>query len=166
MIVESDRRFAQFDGICRYVYLVAMRNRSVPADTVLPHVTYRNLDEAIGWLSKTFGFQEHYRYGEPVAGAMMHIGEAWVMAASARPGSASPAEAGCRTQMLTIFVEDVDGHFARTKASGATIFEELHETVYGERQYGAVDLEDHRWLFSRHARDVSPEEWGATVAKA
>jgi hypothetical protein len=50
-------------------------------------------------------------------------------------------------QSLTVFVED------------------LHETVYGERQYGAEDLDGHHWLFSRHARDVSPEEWGATVSE-
>jgi uncharacterized glyoxalase superfamily protein PhnB len=42
--------------------------------------------------------------------------------------------------------------------------EELNETFYGERQYGAEDLEGHHWLFSRHARDVSPDEWGATIA--
>ena len=65
--------------------------------------------------------------------------------------------------MLTIFVGDVDGHFARAKAAGAKIVEELHETEYGERQYGVEDLEGHRWLFARHARDVGPEEWGAKV---
>jgi hypothetical protein len=41
--------------------------------------------------------------------------------------------------------------------------EELHETEYGERQYGVEDIEGHRWLFAKHARDVSPEEWGAKV---
>jgi hypothetical protein len=41
--------------------------------------------------------------------------------------------------------------------------EDLHETMYGERQYGARDLDGHHWLFSTHARDVSPVEWGATV---
>jgi hypothetical protein len=41
--------------------------------------------------------------------------------------------------------------------------EDLHETMYGERQYGARDLDGHHWLFSTHARDVSPIEWGATV---
>jgi uncharacterized glyoxalase superfamily protein PhnB len=38
--------------------------------------------------------------------------------------------------------------------------------VYGELQYGAEDLDGHRWLFSRHARDVNPADWGATVAHA
>ena len=25
------------------------------------------------------------------------------------------------------------------------------------------DLDGHHWLFSAHARDVSPDEWGATI---
>ena len=63
-----------------------------------------------------------------------------------------------------MFVEDVERHFERARTVGAIIVEELHETVYGELQYGVTDLEGHHWLFSRHAKDVSPEEWGAKVA--
>ena len=147
------------------VYCVGMRNRSVPVDTVLPHITYRNLGAAIEWLGKTFGFREHFRYGEPVAGAQMHLGNAWIMAASARPGRTSPAEAGCATQMVSVFVGDVDAHYAHTKAAGAKVVEELHITEYGEQQYGVEDLEGHVWIFARHARDVNPEEWGAKVAE-
>ena len=62
-----------------------------------------------------------------------------------------------------MFVADVGAHYTRAKAAGATIVEELHETIYGERQYGACDLDGHHWLFSSHARDVSPAEWGATI---
>ena len=142
-----------------------IRNRSVPADTVLPHIVYQNVAEAVAWLAATFGFREHYRYGEPVSGAQMVLGKACIMVRSARPGSASPEQAGCMTQSLTVFVEDVDAHYQRTKSAGARIVEELHETIYGERQYGVEDLEGHHWLFSRHARDVSPEEWGATMAR-
>jgi uncharacterized glyoxalase superfamily protein PhnB len=142
-----------------------MKNRSVPADTVLPHVTYQNLGDAIGWLSKKFGFVEHYRYGEPVSGAQVRLGGATIMLRQARAGCASPAQLGYGTQSLTLFVDHVDGHFARTKAAGARIVEDLHETEYGERQYGVVDLDGHHWLFSRHARDVSPDEWGAKIAR-
>ncbi len=141
-----------------------MKNRSVPADTVLPHVTYLNLAAAIEWLTKAFGFVEDYRYGEP-SGAQVHLGNAYIMLRQARAGCASPAQLGYGTQSLTVFVDDVDGHYARTKAAGAMIVEELHETEYGERQYGVVDLDGHHWLFSRHARDVSPEEWGAKIAR-
>jgi uncharacterized glyoxalase superfamily protein PhnB len=144
-----------------------LKNRSVPADVILPHITYRNVADAMVWLAKAFGFTEHYRYGAPdgrVEGAQMHLGDAWIMLNSARPGRASPAQAGHGTQSLTVFVEDVDAHFERAKSAGAKIVEDLHETPYGERQYGVEDLEGHHWLFSRHARDVSPEEWGATIA--
>ena len=88
----------------------------------------------------------------------MHFGDAGIMLNSARPGRASPAQAGLLTQSLTVFVDDVDAHFERARSAGAKIVEELRETEYGERQYGVEDLEGHHWLFSRHARDVSPEE--------
>ena len=32
------------------------KNRSVPVDTVLPHVIYQNLGEAMAWLTRAFGF--------------------------------------------------------------------------------------------------------------
>ncbi len=141
-----------------------IENRSLPTDTVLPHVVYKDVAEAIEWLSKAFGFREHYRYGEPLSGAQVHLGNAWMMVERAREGRATPGELGCGTQSLTVFVEDVEGHFQRAKVAGAKILEEPHETVYGEFQYAAMDLDGHHWLFSRHAKDLSPEEWGATIA--
>ena len=41
-------------------------NRSVPNDTLLPHVTYRDLERALLWLSNAFGFVELHRYGKPI----------------------------------------------------------------------------------------------------
>jgi len=140
-----------------------LRNRSVPTDTVLPHVTYKNLDVAIQWLTRTLGFVEDYRYGDPLSGAQIHLGSACVQVNQADGEYRTPAELGFGTQSLTVFVEDVEQHFARAKAAGVSLVEELHETVYGELQYALRDREGHLWLFSRHARDVSPESWGATV---
>jgi uncharacterized glyoxalase superfamily protein PhnB len=135
------------------------KNRSVPTDTILPHVVYQDVAEALAWLCKIFGFTEHYRYGDPagpISGAQMHLGNAWIMVHRARPGASSPTQLGYGTQSLNVFVDDVDSHFQRTKAAGAKILEDLHETVCGELQYAAEDLDGHRWLFSRHARDLSP----------
>ena len=140
-----------------------MKNRSVPVDTLLPHIIYRNLPAAIEWLSKAFGFQEHYRYGEP-SGAQLHLGNAYIMVRSARPNDATAEPGSAQTASLTVFVEDVEAHFRQAKSAGVKIVEELHEVMYGERQYGVEDLEGHRWLFSQHVRDVSPEEWGAKIA--
>jgi uncharacterized glyoxalase superfamily protein PhnB len=143
------------------------KNRSVPANTVLPHILYRNVAEAMVWLTRVFGFREHYHYGGDglISGAQMHLGDAWIMLKRAPAGSSVPADLGYGTQSLTVFVEDVHAHFQRTKSAGATIVEDLHETVYGELQYGVIDLDGHHWLFSRHARDLRPDEWGATVVE-
>jgi predicted enzyme related to lactoylglutathione lyase/uncharacterized glyoxalase superfamily protein PhnB len=142
-----------------------LENRSVPPDTILPHVEYQDLAAAVAWLTKTFGFIEHYRYGDPISGAQLHIGNAWIMVNQAAPGTSSPAKLGYGTQSLTVFVDDVDAHFHNSQAAGAKIVEDLHVTEYGERQYGVEDLDGHHWLFSRHARDISPDEWGATIAQ-
>jgi uncharacterized glyoxalase superfamily protein PhnB len=138
-------------------------NQSVPTDVALPHLTYRDVGAAAEWLSRVFGFEEHYRYGgDPPSGVQMRLAKAWIMVNSSRgQDRRSPAELGGYTQSLTVFVEDVEAHFARVKAAGAKIVEELHETEYGELQYGALDLDGHHWLFSRHAKDVPPEHWGA-----
>src|SRR5579884_1812074 len=136
--------------------VIMKANRSVPTDTMLAHMRYSDLPAAIAWLSRTFGFVEHYRYGDPVTGAQMHLGNAWFMLHEARAGSGP--------QTLTIFVDDVEAHYRRSKSAGAVIVEEPHETVYGEFQYAAEDPEGHRWLFSRHVRDANPEDWGAAVA--
>jgi len=141
-----------------------MKNRSVAADIVLPHIVYRSVSEACEWLTRVFGFTENYRYGDPVSGIQMYLGDATIMIAGPREGTDSPATLGFSTQSLTIFVPDVDAHFAKATQEGAITFEEPHLTVYGEWQYGAIDLDGHRWLFSRHARDVNPAEWGATIA--
>ena len=142
-----------------------IENRSLPTDTLLPHVEYKGLAEAIEWLGKAFGFREHYRYGQPLSGAQVHLSNAWIMVKQEEAGRASPAQLGYGTQSLTVFVEDVEAHFLRAKAAGAKILEEPHETVYGEFQYAAEDLDGHHWLFSRHVKDLSPDEWGATVAE-
>lgn len=139
-------------------------NRSVPTDTLLPHIVYRHLEQAIPWLSRAFGFVELYRYGNPASGAQMRAGNACIMVKQVRQNEKVPKELGFGTQSLTIFLEDIESHCAQAKSAGVTLLENLHETEYGELQYAVEDLDGHHWLFSRHARDVSPEQWGATIA--
>jgi uncharacterized glyoxalase superfamily protein PhnB len=125
-----------------------MQNRSVPADVILPHIVYENLPAAIDWLTRVFGFSEHYRYGDPVQGAQLHLGNAYIMVRSARGLQKSPATLGFGTQSLTIFVADVGAQLRRAQAGAAKIVEELNVTAYGEQQFGVEDIEGHHWLFS------------------
>ena len=141
-------------------------NRSVPVDTVLPHIVYDDVAAAIDWLTRVFGFSEHYRYGDPTApeGAQMRFGNVYLMLTRARPGRETPARLGAFTQTLSLFVTNVDENYEKIRRAGAKVVEELNETFYGERQFVVEDLAGHRWLFAQHARDVSPEEWGAKLA--
>ena len=148
------------------MHTIPMNNRSVPTSTLIPHLVYRDVSEARAWLSRVFGFTEHFRYGDPVSGIQMRLGDAYIMLHEPRERSQSPIIAGFNTQMLTIIVEDVDAHYARSKQQDPIVWEDLHETVYGERQYGVKDLEGHPWIFSQHVRDLSPEDWGGTTAAA
>jgi uncharacterized glyoxalase superfamily protein PhnB len=138
-----------------------IENRSVPVNVLLPHITYRDVAEASAWLARVFGFREHYRYGVPASGMQMHLGAAWIMLDPECDRKASAARLGFGTQTLTLFVDDVEGHYAHAKSCGAAIVEEPHETVSGEFQYAAADLDGHLWIFSRHARDIAPQDWGA-----
>ena len=124
-----------------------MNNRSVPTNTLVPHLVYRDVSKACAWLSRVFGFAENFRYGEPVSGVQMRLGDACIMLHGPGNGTASPIVAGFGTQMLTVIVPDVDAHYTRSKSEGTIIWEDLHETVYGERQYCVKDLDSHRWIF-------------------
>jgi hypothetical protein len=69
------------------------------------------------WLTKTFGFREHYRCGDaggPIGGAQIYFGNACSMLKVAKPGSGSPAQLRHGTQGLTVFVDDVEVHFQKT----------------------------------------------------
>ena len=41
-----------------------IENRSVPAATVIPVLSYEDVGEASAWLCETFGFRERLRIGD------------------------------------------------------------------------------------------------------
>lgn len=75
------------------------------------------------WHTRVFGFVEHYRYGEPISGAQMHLGAAWSMVRKAR--GSSPAQLGYGRQSLTIFVDDVGAHFRPVSGENVKIVQDL-----------------------------------------
>ncbi|HEY2332828.1 MAG TPA: VOC family protein [Acidimicrobiales bacterium] len=55
---------------------------------------------------------------------------------------------GAPTHLPWIYVDDLDGHYARARAAGAVIVEEPHPFP-GETVYVAADPEGNRWRFSQ-----------------
>ena len=105
-----------------------MKNRSVPVSTVLPHLVYRDVAEACDWLTRVFGFKEHFRYraaGERDSDVSGRRSDHDLPAPVQR--TQSPAVGGCDTRTLTIVVPNVDAHYAKSREEGATIWEELHK---------------------------------------
>jgi uncharacterized glyoxalase superfamily protein PhnB len=62
------------------------------------------------------------------------------------------AHAGDAYVVDGVFVEvgDIDAHYERASAAGATILTELEDNPgVGQRQYRAEDSEGHRWMFAQ-----------------
>jgi uncharacterized glyoxalase superfamily protein PhnB len=51
------------------------------------------------------------------------------------------------THVPWVYVDDLDAHFARAQANGASIVEGIHQ--HGYRAYVAEDLEGHRWTIAQ-----------------
>jgi len=63
-------------------------------------------------------------------------------------GVTAPSEAGLRTGGVVLHVADVDAHFERARAAGATILREPTNEDYGQREYGLRDPGGHDWYIA------------------
>ena len=130
---------------------------------VIPHLVYADAPAALEFLVAAFGFEELLRFPGP-EGKIMHAEVGYqgnvVMLASTFPemGHASPRDLPGHHASIMCYVDDVDAHFARAKAAGATIISEPEDKFYGDRMYGATDLEGHHWFFATHVKDVALED--------
>lgn len=144
----------------------AVVNRSAPESTVVPVLVYDDLEKAIEWLGRAFGFTERLRAAGPdgrVTHAQLSIGDGDLMigAAGAEFRPPRPNEVN---QYVLVRVQDVDAHFDHAKRFGARILYPPRNMPFGERAYTVADLAGHRWTFSQSIADVTPQEWGATLA--
>jgi uncharacterized glyoxalase superfamily protein PhnB len=131
----------------------------------MPRITasiyYEDVAAALDWLAKAFGFRERMRM-PGLDGSIMHaemeLADGVIMLGRPNEAYRNPKRLGGVTQSLYVYVDDVDDHFRRARAAGATITQEPKDEFWGDRQYGAEDPEGHHWYFAQHVRDVSPEE--------
>jgi MerR family transcriptional regulator, thiopeptide resistance regulator len=80
----------------------------------------------------------------------VRLGDAvvWLHRVTEESELASPKGSAMAHGGLEIIVPDVDAHYARSLAAGARIDRPPTDQAYGLREYGARDLENHRWWFS------------------
>lgn len=125
---------------------------------ITPYLLYEDVEAAIEYLSETFGFVERMRIpGEDgqVMHAELEFEEGVVMIGNPGADYQSPKRIGHVTQMLYVYVKDVDAHFEQSKTAGAHITADPEDQFYGDRNYRTEDREGHQWTFAEHIRDVS-----------
>ena len=134
-------------------------------------IFYQDAAAAIDWLGRAFEFEvrlkvegeggriEHSELVLP--GGLIMVGQE----GGERPEHAqmvSPRSVGGKnTQVLAVYVDDVDAHCARARAAGAEVFREPAASDFGpeynvDRTYGCRDPEGHIWFFMQRLRDASP----------
>ena len=139
------------------------------AQRVVPFLGYEDAAAAIEWLGRAFGFEESA--DERVTGedgtilhAELSLDSATIMLSTPTPDYESPkthrehCEAAARwldnpwvIDGLFVEVDDVEAHYARAAAAGATILREPEEPGTGFRIYSAEDPEGHRWMFGQRS---------------
>ena len=133
-----------------------MTNPPAGMPTIIPTLPYPDIESAVDWLTRAFGFCEDLEGRVEASGRLLHaemtIGAGRIMLGS--PGGHDvfpPTEAGHDpSQMLCVYVDDIDAHCERARAAGATICAELADKFFGDRVYEALDCDGHRWSFQQH----------------
>ena len=127
-------------------------NRSVPEAVVIPELPYRDVREAVEWLTRAFGFRERLQIGDHRAQLVYEDGAVIVIQRD------EPTQAN-----VLVRVSDATAHHEQAAAAGATILSPPEDFPYGERQYNAQDPAGHVWTFSESIADVDPADWGGTL---
>ncbi len=112
--------------------------------TIYPYLLYDDAAGALDFLARAFGFEETLRTenGDRVAHAEMRLGQGQIMLGQ-------PQQPVNGAAIVYVYVDDVDAHFARARAGGATIEHEPRDEPYGDRVYAARDPQGHSWYFGQ-----------------
>jgi uncharacterized glyoxalase superfamily protein PhnB len=125
------------------------------APEVWPTLRARDARALIRFLVDVLGFEETvvYAEGELVQHAQLDWPEGGgVMLGSVRGGDAAdtwslvPGSSGAY-----VVTADPDAVYARVRAAGAEVLDDLHETDYGSRDFAIRDPEGNRWSFGTYA---------------
>jgi len=128
-----------------------------PADMaqIVPYLYYEDAGAAIDFMQDAFGFTIDFAFRHPdddtVLTAKVRTGSGVILVGPGMDGFGTRAvpDPDLVSTMIYVFVDDVDAHYARVKAAGATIRAEPHVHFGGNKQYTASDPGGHRWTFAQ-----------------
>jgi uncharacterized glyoxalase superfamily protein PhnB len=122
-------------------------------ERIIPVLTYKDIPAAHDFLVNAFGFSGRGVYrsdeGQPIHGEV-RAGDSpiWLHRVTEEHQLNSPLVVDVANSGLVVYVDNVDKHYERARAAGAVIESQPVDQPYGQREYGARDIEGHRWWFA------------------
>lgn len=137
--------------------------------TVTPYLIVKGAARAIEFYKKAFGATESFRFeigGGRLGHAELKIGDSTIMLADEFPemGVVGPEALGGSPVSILLYVEDVEGRFARAIAAGAVVKRPVADQFYGDRSGTLTDPFGHVWTMATHKEDLSTEEMNRRFA--
>ncbi len=125
-------------------------------------LAYDDAPAAIDFLCRALGFEERYRIvmdDGRIGHAELAFSDRMLNLASTYPemGFATARDVTGTYSQLQLTVDDVDAHYTRAVAEGATVVGTPEDQPYGGRMYRLVDPEGHRWIVTTPTTK-SPDE--------
>jgi uncharacterized glyoxalase superfamily protein PhnB len=130
-----------------------MTDNKTPPPQVWPTLRARDARTLIRFLVDVFGFEETAVYG--TGDVVEHAQLSWplgggVMLGSVRDDPANPFNLAPGTFGAYVVLDDPDTLYAKIKAAGAEIVQEMNEADYGSRGFTARDPEGNLWSFGTY----------------
>ena len=139
--------------------------------TITPTIFVKGAAQAIDFYKQAFGAEEVCRHTTPDGSKIVHgelkIGDSPLFICDEFPewGALSPETLNGNSGAFYLYVENSDESFSRAVNAGATVIRAVEDTFWGDRVGAVGDPYGHKWNFSTHVRDVSPEEMAAASEK-
>lgn len=108
-------------------------------ERIIPLLVYKDIQAAHDFLVRAFGFE---------SGGVVRNADGHPRHGEVRAGSAT-------IWLHRVTPEHEDAHYDRARASGAHIDSGPQDMPYGQREYGARDIEGHRWWFATPQKQAS-----------
>ena len=127
--------------------------------TITPYLLYEDVDGALDFLARAFGFEEVLRYTGAegyVSHAEMRLGDALVYLGDPGEDYRNPRRLGGSTVGIYVRVDDVDAHHRHALERGAEVVYPPVDQPYGYREYSARDSEGHLWSFMKPLPPAGP----------
>ncbi len=119
---------------------------------ITPYLVVEGAIGYIEFLANAFGAVERMRL--PMSEDLLAHAEVTIDGAVVMISDAFPPDSPAQSAHLYLYVEDVDGAYARAVSAGATGNAEPEDQFHGERMANVTDPHGVHWTIATHIEDV------------